>query len=304
MTQIKVAIAGATGNLGQPVLSALLSAGYLVTVLSRVGGNHAKLKPHPNSAIKEVDFTSVPSLATALRGIDVVISCLATSAMGSQNPLIDAAVAAGVKRFIPAEYGMDSQNPKAMQLPVCMPKVATQNYLREKVRTHPHFTWTGVANGMFLDWGIEMGIIVDPVKHFATLYNGGDVPFSATTLADVAKAVIGVIENLGRTADRLLHIHSTLVTQKQLIQYTKNKDSKGWTVVRKDTETIKEESYRELEKGDDADMESAMLGFCVTAMFNVEYGSDFSGKLDNDVVGLEEMDEAEVRKVVEQYVAS
>jgi nucleoside-diphosphate-sugar epimerase len=304
MPRPNIAIAGATGNLGQPILSTLLSAGYPVTVLSRVGGNHAKLKPHPNLLIKEVDFTSAPNLNTALHGIDVVVSCLATLAMGSQNPLIDAAVAAGVKRFIPAEFGMDSQNPLAMQLPVCMLKVATQNYLHEKARTHPHFSWTGVASGMFLDWGIEKGILINPTNHTATLYDGGDVPFSATTLADIAKAVIGVIEKLDETENRLIYIHSALVTQNQLVGYIKDKDGKEWTVVRKETETVKQESFRELEKDDGVSVESAMLGFSITGMFDAEYGCDFSGRLDNDVMGLKRMDEAEVRKMVEQYVAS
>ncbi|KAI1380556.1 hypothetical protein F4677DRAFT_190753 [Hypoxylon crocopeplum] len=118
MPSIQVALVGATGNLGLPILEALLGAGYSVTVLSRLGGNSARLRPHPNLTIKEVDFNSVQSLTPALSGAQVVVSCLATLAISSQNPLIDASVAAGVRRFIPAEFGMDSQNPLAVQLPV------------------------------------------------------------------------------------------------------------------------------------------------------------------------------------------
>lgn len=119
MPLFQIALAGATGNLGLPILKALLDAGFGVTVLSRIGGNSSKLKPHPNLTIKEVDFNSVHTLTSALIGAQVVISCLATLAIGSQNPLIDAAVNAGVKRFIPAEFGMNSQNPLSVQLPVC-----------------------------------------------------------------------------------------------------------------------------------------------------------------------------------------
>jgi nucleoside-diphosphate-sugar epimerase len=294
----QIALAGATGNLGLPVLSALLSAGYRVTALSRVGGNHSKLAPHPHLTIKEVDFASVPGLSAAFENVEVVVSCLATLGMGGQNPLIDAAVAAGVKRFVPAEFGMDSQNPLAMQLPVCVPKVDTQNYLREQSRANVGFTWTGIANGMFLDWGLRMGVIVDPAKHSAVLYNGGEVPFSVTTLEDVTKAVLGVIENQEQTANRLIYVHSALVTQAQLIQYTKDQDGQDWALVWKDTNTIRSGSLEELEKGSGADVDSAMLGFCITAMFDAEYGCDFSSKLDNDLVGLKVMSEMEVRKVV------
>jgi hypothetical protein len=297
-----IALAGATGNLGPAILSALLAAGYPVTVLTRTSGNHSKITPHPNLTVKHVDFTSVSSLATALQNIEVVISCLATTAMGSQNPLIDASVTAGVKRFIPAEFGMDSQNPLAMQLPVCVLKVETQEHLNEQSRTNPYFTWTAIANGLFLDWGLEVGFIADLKKHTAKLYNGGDIPFSATNLVDVAKAVLGVINNQKDTTNRVIYIQSALVTQNQLIQYAKDKDGAEWDVVMIDTETVKQDSFVELEKGDGADMDAALLGFCIVAMFDTEYGCDFSGRLDNEIVGVKELDTKEVRKVVERYL--
>ncbi|KAH4477608.1 hypothetical protein HBH89_253590 [Parastagonospora nodorum] len=152
---------------------------------------------------------------------------------------------------------------------------------------------------MFLDWGMQMGIIIDPAKHRATLYNGGDVPFSATTLGDVAKAVVGVIRNLNQTSNRLVYVHSARVTQNQLIRYAKEIDGAEWDIVEMDTDTVKRESLKELEKGEGADVEKAMLGFCITAMFDAEYGCDFSGKLDNELLGVEE-EENKIRKVVER----
>ncbi|KAH7077928.1 oxidoreductase CipA-like protein [Paraphoma chrysanthemicola] len=291
-----IGLAGATGNLGVPILSALLTAGYTVTVLSRIGGNSSKITAHTNLTVKSVDFASAHSLREALEGVEVVVSCVATSAMGSQNPLIDACIAAGVRRFIPAEFGMDSQNPLAMQLPVCAMKVSTQTYLREQSRLHKDFTWTAIANGLFLDWGIEMGFIVDAKKHTATLYNGGDVPFSATTLTDIAKAVVGVVSNLSATADRVVYVHSACVTQNQLIQYVKDKDGKAWDVEVKSTETVKQESFVELEKGD---VDAAMLGFSVVGMFDEKCGCNFEGKLDNGILGVKVLSTDEVRKVVE-----
>ncbi|EXJ83895.1 hypothetical protein A1O1_07524 [Capronia coronata CBS 617.96] len=298
MSSIKVALAGATGNLGVPVLEALLNADVSVTVLSRRGGNSSKLSPHPNLTIREVDFDSTESLTAALHGagVEVVISCLATLAIGSQNPLIDACVKAGVKRFIPAEFGMDSMNTLCTQLPVCTPKVATQKYLREKTEANPGFSWTGIANGLFLDWGLQVGFIVNPAKHTATLYNGGDVPFSTTNLADVAKAILGVIHNQEETANRLVYVHSTTTTQNKLIQYAKDKDGAEWDTRVKDTEEIRQESMAALDKGE---IMTAMDGFCVTASFNPEYGCDFSSHLDNELLGVQMLDEAGVRSVLE-----
>ncbi len=50
----------------------------------------------------------VTSLTQALKGQDAVISMLPITALDQQGPLIEAAIAAGVKRFIPSEYGSDS----------------------------------------------------------------------------------------------------------------------------------------------------------------------------------------------------
>ncbi|KAK7885370.1 hypothetical protein LTR67_010548 [Exophiala xenobiotica] len=298
MIPVRVALAGATGNLGIPILEALLGENLSVTVLSRIGGNSSKLKDYSNIVVKEVDFSNSESIKPALDGVSVVVSCLATLAIKSQNALIDASCAAGVRRFIPAEFGMDSLNQLCAQLPVCQPKVATQKYLASKTREYPGFTWTGIANGLFLDWGLDVGFIVNPAEHTATLYNGGDVPFSATNLADVAKAVLGVIKNQEETANRLLYIHSAAVTQNQLIRYAKNKDGKEWILEEKDTEDILVESFAILERGDDD--QAAADGFCRVAMWHPRYGGDFSAHLHNKILGLEPPDEAGVRAVVER----
>ena len=296
---ISVALAGATGNLGGPVLDALLEH-FTVRVLSRVGGNSSKLKPHPRLTIHEVDFSSAESIAPVLAAssVEVVVSCLATIAIGGQNQLIDASVMAGVKCFIPAEFGMDSLEPLCAQLPVCEPKVATQKYLQEKSLANPSFSYTGIANGLFLDWGIKEGFIIDVAHHTATLYNGGNTPFSATTLGDVAAAVVAVAYNHSQaeTANRILYVHSTVTTQNQLIQYARDADGKAWKVTHKVTEEVMRESMELLREG--SDMMGAMNGFCALASWTPAYGCDFSGHLDNALLGIEPMDEPDVRALV------
>ncbi|TVY17038.1 Isoflavone reductase IRL-like protein [Lachnellula arida] len=302
MSPSKVALAGATGNLGMSVLEALLCANLRVTVLSRVHGNSSKLAPHPNLTITEVDFNSTQSLVAALQGVQVVISCLATLAIGSQNPLIDASVAAGVTRFIPAEFGMDSRNRLCVELPVCEPKVDTQKHLQEKANSNPSFSYTGIANGLFLDWGLKVGFILNPASHSATLYNGGDIPFSTTTLADVAKAILGVIDNLEQTANRILYVQSAVTTQNTLIQYAKDRDGREWNTASKDTEEIRQEALAELAKGTQGNIQAAMDGFCVCASWTTEYGCDFSSHLDNDLLGVKMMGEDELRALVGRFL--
>ena len=105
-----------------------------------------------------------------------------------------------------------------------------------------------------------MGFIINPALHTATLYNGGDVPFSTTTLADIAKATLGVIENEDQTANRLLYVHSAVMTQNKLIQYAKEKDGKEWHTTIRDTKEIRQKSLSELDKGSQGDINAAMDG--------------------------------------------
>ncbi|KAK6371339.1 uncharacterized protein PV06_04059 [Exophiala oligosperma] len=301
----KVAVAGGTGNLGSPVVGALLAANYSVTVLTRTGSTStSKLPKSPRLKVTEVDYSSVASLTEALKGQDVVVSTLASESTGSQNPLIDAAVAAGVKRFIPSEFGSDTTHPKSSQLPIYKHKVDTQRYLKAKAAENPGFTYTLVLNGAFLSWGVQVGFIVNVQNHSATVWNGGDVPFSATNLETIGKAVVGVIKHLPETANRPVYVQEALITQNQLIKYAREKDGVEWQITPKETARAYEEAMAELAKGPDADIGSAMVGSLMSAIFDSSYGPDFSSHLDNELLGIKGMTDADVKQMVENLMGS
>ncbi|EXJ95143.1 hypothetical protein A1O1_00262 [Capronia coronata CBS 617.96] len=301
---IKVAQAGASGSLGLPVLKNLLAAGYPVTVLTRKGSSSAsKLPQDPNLTIREVDYSDVASLTEALQGITVVVSTLGTESVETQKPLIDAAVAAGVTRFIPSEFGSDTLNPKAKQLAFYKGKVDTVAYLQAKAeQSGSGFSYTQIINGPFFDWGLQVGFMLNLAKHSAVVFNGGDVPFSTTTLDTIGKAVVGVIRHLDETANRPVYVQDALVTQNKLIQYAKDKDGVEWSITHKDTEDAKREGLAELAKGPDANMWVAISGLLASALYNEEYGCNFTGRLDNELLGIKGYSDDEVRKLVESLL--
>lgn len=101
-------------------------------------GSRTKLPSSVKSI--DVDFSSLDSLKAALKGQDAVVSTLGAFAAAQQTSLIDAAIAAGVKRFIPSEFGSDTTHPKVSALPVYRDKVAAQQYLKEKPPPAPSAT--------------------------------------------------------------------------------------------------------------------------------------------------------------------
>lgn len=93
------------------------------------------------------------SLLAAFKGQDAVISTIATVSIPLQKRIIDAAVKAGVRRFVPSEFGSDTGNAKAMAL---LPqyfkgKEETVEYLKEVCKENPGFAWTAFVTGPFFE---------------------------------------------------------------------------------------------------------------------------------------------------------
>jgi saccharopine dehydrogenase-like NADP-dependent oxidoreductase len=113
------------GRIGLPILLGLSKSGYQVTVLTR-DATHLKDLP-PEIKIQQVDYDSDAPLVEALQNQDAIISTVAMSAISSQPRMIDAAIAAGVRIFIPAEYTVNSRDASAQLQPMMSSVVAIQD---------------------------------------------------------------------------------------------------------------------------------------------------------------------------------
>jgi hypothetical protein len=300
---VKVAVAGATGAAGFPIINELLKAGHLVTALGRNGNNGAsKLPKHTNLTFVEVDYGSVASLTAALQGHAVVIASLPVATpIGSQDTLIDAAVAAGVTRFFPAEFGTDTDNFDTMKLPVFANKMQALEYLRAKVAKHPSFSYTALCTGSFLDWGLEFGFLVNPKTHSATIYDGGDLPFSTTTLTTLSKAIVSIINHLDETKNRHVYIHDAVVTQNKLIDLAKNIDGEDWQLTYVDSSAVSKEAHIEYNKGN-PDPTKGLLPLLHISVLAKGYGGDFTTHLDNELLGIKGMSDEELGNVMAKYL--
>jgi hypothetical protein len=107
--------------------------------------------------VKKVDFISHSALVEALTGQDALICTLNDDASGIQVQLIEAAVEAGVKRFIPNEWGGSEMIAPVPELEALMAaKRAIIDLLKQKAAEAAAagkvFHWTGVDDGVFFDW--------------------------------------------------------------------------------------------------------------------------------------------------------
>ncbi|KAJ5032492.1 uncharacterized protein L3040_009095 [Drepanopeziza brunnea f. sp. 'multigermtubi'] len=124
-------------------------------------------------------------MTEALAGQDEVVSAFASQAVATQKVLIDAAVKAGDKRFLPSEFGVDLRNP-GQSSSVYAAKVEIEEYLDAlAVKTEISYTllYNGlVYNGPFLDWVLRNEMLLNFKERKAEIYNGGDQFFTQSEL--------------------------------------------------------------------------------------------------------------------------
>ena len=296
MTTIKsVALAGATGALGTPTLQALLDADFTVTALTRKGSTHT----FPASVnVAEVDYDSLENLTSALQNHDALVSTLSTTAITSQDKLIDAALAAGVKRFIPSEFGCDMANEKARNLPAYSFKMKIEEEVISKTKG-TGTSYTFIFNNAFFDWALDNNFGINMKEKKMDLYDGGSKVYTTTPIPLVAQGIAGVLLHPEATANRSVRIHGTSMTQQKLLELAqKYKGEDGWEINEVDTAELEKKSYENLQK-DPGNVYGWIIGFLVRALFAEGYGGDFSGKNDNELLGLpREMSDGEVEEIV------
>ncbi|KAK3306204.1 isoflavone reductase [Chaetomium strumarium] len=214
-----IAVVGAAGSVGKPVVQALVAAGFKVTAVAR----ESSTSTYPDGVeVRKADLKSVEALTKAFAGQDVVIMTPPTTESGNQAPYIDAAVAAGVKRFIPSEWGHNTR-PGKLSGPMAemmSDKTRAVDYLIEKAKQHPGFTWTGIATRMFLDWCLANYNIfgIDFPAKTAMIVDSGNARVATSSLPFVAESVVAVLQRADQTANRYVEVVEHHVTQNQLVR--------------------------------------------------------------------------------------
>ncbi|KAH6952436.1 hypothetical protein BKA56DRAFT_605238 [Ilyonectria sp. MPI-CAGE-AT-0026] len=295
-----VTIAGATSTTGVPILAALLASNlFHVTVLTRKGSKHT----FPAEVIvKHVDYTSIQDLTAALRGQDALINTTNIVEPVPQFNLIDAAVAAGVYRYLPSEYGLNNNKPAIGELPVFKAAYdALQHVKALCAASGGATTYTDVHIGGLLDWGIEMGFTGIALRErVVTLYDGGVNEIAYTTREWLGKTVVRVLTSPGETADRAVYVANTYASQNRLVGLVKEVvGDEGWTVERKDTEEMFAASMAKVESGG-ADMDS-LLDFIHVADNNPKYETRWE-KDDDELLGVRRFSDEDIKDIVKRLV--
>ena len=247
-----------------------------------------------------VDYTSLESLTTALSGQDAVVNALGVGVVSGEIHLrvIEAAHAAKVQRYIPSEFGSDTANPLTAQLPVFGDKVAVIKKLEEIAAQDSTFSYTPIITGPFFDWGIEKGFLINLNGPSTSIYDGGDVPVSSTTLAGIGRAVAGTLQKADKTKNRHVYTANVQFTQNKILQWSGKSDRIEKIPVK--TEDLEVKAYEAI-KQPTPDLPTFATNLILRAIFGGKYGGHFA-KTDNEILGLKELSESEVVDIIKKYV--
>jgi len=107
-----ILIAGGTGDLGGRIVHALIRKGADVRAIVRTNTDNAKIQKLQQQGVSVicVNMSNLTELTRACEGVFCVISALLglhEVIVDLQSILLDAAIAAGVTRFIPSDYSCD-----------------------------------------------------------------------------------------------------------------------------------------------------------------------------------------------------
>ena len=236
------------------------------------------------------------SLTAALKGIDGLVSTVAGESIEHQTVLVDAAIAAGVRRFIPSEYGCCTTNPELKAFPVYAPMFKIRQYLQEQAKAGM-LTWTVLTCGAFLEFLFGGPILMDFANHKATLFDEGDNRISSTSLPNIGKAIVGIFTNFAATQNRVVQTSEVILTQNGLLRTAEGlRPDIKWETNKVQTSMILKEGLDEVRVGDFS-TPVIMKILAGTALAGNRYGSAFDGT-DNELLGIRILSEEGLKEIV------
>jgi nucleoside-diphosphate-sugar epimerase len=209
-----IVLAGATGNLGGRITRAILKRGGNLRAIVRHNSDPEKAEAirKLGAAITEVDFNNSSELTGACKGGACVVSALSglrDIIVDAQTLLLDAAVEAGVPRFIPFDYSIDFTK----LIPGTNRNLDLRREFHERL-DKASIAATSILNGMFTDLLTgEAPMILFKFKR-VVYWEDADQRLDFTTMDDAAAFTAAAA--LDASTPRILRIAGDQISAREM----------------------------------------------------------------------------------------
>ncbi|RYC68571.1 MULTISPECIES: aromatic alcohol reductase [Spirosoma] len=224
-----ILVAGGTGNLGGRIINALLDRGADVRALVRLSSDDDKVQELEQRGVRvfRVDMNDLAQLTSACEGVSCVVSAiqgLGDVLIDTQSKLLEAAVAAGVPRFIPSDFSSDYTQ---------IAEGYNRNFdLRRDFKTHldqAPIAATSVLNGAFADMLAYIPLLNFEKKQ-VTYWEDADWRIDFTTMDNTAAYTAEAA--LDASTPRILRIASFQISPNELAAVAGEMTGQRFEVVR------------------------------------------------------------------------
>ncbi|GAB3557955.1 NmrA family NAD(P)-binding protein [Spirosoma fluminis] len=225
-----ILIAGGTGNLGGRIIRELLTRGAEVRALVRSSSDDEKVKNLEQQGVQviQADMSDVAQLTKACEGVSCVVSSLQglrDVLIDAQSRLLNAAIAAGVSRFIPSDFASDFTK---------IPDGENRNFdLRREFMRHidtKPIAATSILNGAFADMLLYGMPLLDMKKQQVTYWETPDWRIDFTTMDNTAAYTAAAA--LDSSTPRILRIASFQISPNELAAVAGSVTKQPFNVVR------------------------------------------------------------------------
>lgn len=226
-----ILVAGGTGNLGRRIVKAAIARGAEVRAIVRNGSEPEKIEKLTKlgAEVITVDMSDVDELKQACQGASCVVSALSglhETIVDSQIKLLDAAIAAGVPRFIPSDFSSDFTK---------LPAGENRNFdLRKEFHQYldkSPIAATSILNGAFADEILSYNTPLYDVKNYSVGYWGdkSDWKIDFTTMDNTADYTAAAA--LDSTTPKILRIASFQISPNELVSVGKEVKNREFKLV-------------------------------------------------------------------------
>lgn len=226
-----ILVAGATGDLGGRIINALLGKGADVRALVRPNTDAAKVEKLEQRGVTIVraDLSDKTGLTEACAEVSCVVSALqglSDVIIDGQSTLLDAALAAGVPRFIPSDFSSDFT-----KLPVGYNRnFDLRRTFNQHLDTKTAIAATSILNGAFAELLTYNIPFLDFKKKQIGYWESADWRVDFTTMDNTAAYTAAVA--LDSSSPRVLRIASFQISANELAPIAKEVTHQPFEVVR------------------------------------------------------------------------
>ncbi|WP_207435184.1 NmrA family NAD(P)-binding protein [Sabulibacter ruber] len=225
-----IVLAGATGDLGSRIAKELRKRGADVRALVRRGSGTPKVAALQKLGVQvmEVNFNDVAALSKACEGASCVVSALSglrEVIVEAQTKLLEAALQAGILRFIPSDFAIDfTKLPKGTNRNLDLRKEFKQRLDEAPIAA------TSILNGMFTDLLTgQAPVVLFPLKR-VMYWGNADQSLDFTTIEDTAAYTAAAA--LDPTTPRYLRVAGDVLSVRELQTVASNVTGEEFKLLR------------------------------------------------------------------------